>query len=116
MLAAPLCPALAADHRIPPPAEALIAFPSNAYVSLGMRQDDVVGQLGAPAEKLSDEIWVYWDFRAKGRPGGERADTLIVVFTSKRVSRIRVTERQPVMALLSQLRRRTAERSALAAR
>lgn len=114
IFAATLCArAVAAHHAMD---EARLVIPSNAYLAIGMHRDEVLAQLGAPAEKLSADIWVYWDFRAKSRPAGEKTDTLIVVLSSNRVSRIRITERQPVMALLAHLQRKAAEKSAVAAR
>jgi hypothetical protein len=45
-----------------------------------MSPAQLIDQFGEPSEKLSDSIWVYSDFRAKGRPVGEECDTLVVVF------------------------------------
>lgn len=76
---------------------------SGAYISRGMSRAAVTEELGAPAASVGPDVWVYWDFRAKGRPGGERWDTLLVVFEQGRVSRIRLTEQAPVVALLKKL-------------
>ena len=114
LAATPCVPASAADRRSPNE-DSRIVLSSNPYIATGMHRDDVAAQLGAPSETFSAEIWIYWDFRAKGRPAEEKADTLIVVFTNDRVSRLRLSERQPVIALLTQLRRRAAERNMIAA-
>jgi hypothetical protein len=55
-----------------------------------MSPAQLIDQFGEPSEKLSDSIWVYSDFRAKGRPVGEECDTLVVVFD--RVSLLRLTD------------------------
>ena len=70
----------------------LITLSSNAHARLGMSREQLIDQLGQPSEELSESIWVYSDFRAKGRSVGEHRDTLVVVFTQDRVSLLRLTD------------------------
>ena len=84
--------------------EPLVLFQADAGIARGMHRDDVVLRLGRPDTAVSTGIWVYWDFRAKGRPPGEGLDTLVVFFAKDRVTRLRFTERKATLELLHQLR------------
>jgi hypothetical protein len=82
----------------------LVPLPSALGVARSMLRDDVILRLGQPDEAVSKSIWVYWNFRAKGRLPDERLDALVVFFANDRVSWLRLTERNSTIALLQQLR------------
>lgn len=91
-----------------------VLLPSSAYASVGMPRDAVLAQLGAPDSTLTADVWVYWNFRPKSRPAGERGDTLIVVFTQDRVSLLRLTERRKVVAALERARLKSGQKNKIA--
>jgi hypothetical protein len=74
------------------------------YAKTGMSRDQLVEQFGAPSEKLSENLWAYFDFRGLRLPLGARGDTLVVVFTNDNVSLLRFTERALVEAAIAKLR------------
>jgi len=115
VLAAASTAASFAAHSDHPERDPLLLLPSNAFVTSGMSRDAVLDQLGQPSSKLSPNVWVYADFRAKGRPAGDRADALLVVFSGDRVSLLRVTEQALVNAALAKLQGKSA-RDAVVAR
>jgi hypothetical protein len=83
----------------------IVLLTGNARVELGMTPEQVTTQLGAPSVKLGDEVWAYWDFRAAGRPRGERYNALLVVFAKGRTSVLRLTERLQVEVAVARLQR-----------
>ena len=95
-------------------AETLLSFGSNVFARTGMSRDQLVAQLGAPSEKLGEDVWAYWDFRAAGLPPATRGDTLVVVFTQGHVSLLRVTDRASVEAALAKLRANAAKSPVIA--
>ena len=72
------------------------------HIARGMTPKDVQARLGAPGAKLAANIWVYWDFKAKNAPRGDKSDTLLVIFSENRVQRIRLCDSQPVRTFLAQ--------------
>src|SRR5215207_11719999 len=95
--------AFAADSTLSS-ADIMVTLSSNTFASIGMSQEHLVAQLGEPSEKLSATVWVYWNFRAVGRPAGDRSDALVVVLSNDRISLLRLTERSLVEAALVKLR------------
>jgi hypothetical protein len=91
-----------------PDADSLVSFTSDTRITLGMHRSDVLLRLGRPDEAVSTGMWVYWDFRAKGRPPGELLDTLVVFFAKDRVTFLRLTERKATLAAVQQLRQQQA--------
>jgi hypothetical protein len=85
-------------------ADTLFSLSSNVYAKTGMSRDQLVEQFGAPSEKLSENLWAYFDFRGLRLPLGARGDTLVVVFTNDNVSLLRFTERALVEAAIAKLR------------
>ena len=94
--------------------ESLVSFGANPCAKTGMSPEEVLSQLGAPSEKLSDNHWAYWNFRIAGAPRGARGDALVVVFTNGRVSLLRFTERSLVEAAIAKARVNAAKSSAIA--
>ena len=92
-----------ASDSVSAPTDALVLLSSNVSAAVGMKRDELVAQFGEPTQKLSARVWVYADFRAKGRPARERSDALVVVFTGERVSLLRLTERAQIEAVLAKL-------------
>jgi hypothetical protein len=92
----------------------LISLSSNANARLGMSREQLLDQLGQPSEKLADSLWVYSDFRAKGRPVAEQCDTLVVVFTGERVSLLRLTDAFLVKAAIAKARANAAKPTTVA--
>jgi outer membrane protein assembly factor BamE (lipoprotein component of BamABCDE complex) len=68
----------------------------------GMPRADVRTLLGTPSTMLDPNVWVYWDFQAKGRPAKENLDALIVVFRNDRVSLVKLADSRPVRAFIAQ--------------
>jgi outer membrane protein assembly factor BamE (lipoprotein component of BamABCDE complex) len=68
----------------------------------GTPRDDVRTLLGTPSTMLDPNVWVYWDFQAKGRPAKENHDALIVVFRNDCVSLVKLADSRPVRAFIAQ--------------
>lgn len=76
------------------------------HIAFGMNPDGVVNAMkGKPDGKLAPDIWVYWNFRSAFNSETPRFDTLIVFFSSERVFKYRLVEKQAVLALLAQARK-----------
>ena len=75
-----------------------------AQLRTGMSRGALVGQLGAPAERLSENVWVYTDFHALDRPAREKTDTLVVVFKENRVVHLRLTRYALIAPAIAQAR------------
>jgi hypothetical protein len=74
------------------------------HIEFGMKPTQVVETMkGEPDEKLTPDIWVYWDFQS-GIVGAGKFDTLVVFFGRDRVVKYRLVERKAVRALLAELR------------
>ena len=84
--------------------EALVLLSSQAHARIGMSREDLVDQLGEPAEKLSASVWVYTDFRAKDRPVSEQANALVVVFEKDRIIRLRLTDNAAMKMVIAKVR------------
>jgi outer membrane protein assembly factor BamE (lipoprotein component of BamABCDE complex) len=84
--------------------EALVLLSSQAHARVGMSREDLVDQLGEPAEKLSASVWVYTDFRAKDRPVSEQANALVVVFEKDKVTRLRLTDNAAMKTVIAKVR------------
>lgn len=86
-----------------------------------MDRETVTHMLGAPSAKLSDDVWVYFDFTASNpaRSDGRNeaaapCDTLVIGFAKDRIVLIRACESQPVRALLAQLAKSPAAKTTMA--
>jgi hypothetical protein len=95
-------------------ADVMVTLSSNAFARIGMSREHLVAQLGEPSEELSATVWVYWDFRAVGRPAGDRSDALVVVLNNDQISLLRLTERSLVEAARLKLRANAARTSVVA--
>ncbi|MEO7411742.1 MAG: hypothetical protein ABIZ81_00165 [Opitutaceae bacterium] len=109
--AALLAPAFAIQPSPLAVSEALVPLNSNPVVSKGMSRETVDFMLGKPDARLSADVWVYWNFKAKGVPGGDAGDTLIVKFTDDRVTLLRLSRSEPVRAFIAQAKARALEQS-----
>jgi hypothetical protein len=94
----------------------LVSFIANAVTKIGMTRAQVLTELGAPSEKLANDLWVYWDFRPISRPAGERNDALLVVFVNDKINRLRLTERSLVEAAIAKVKAAAAAKSPIIAR
>lgn len=74
------------------------------HIRFGLTPAEVVTAMqGQPDARLSPDIWVYWRFRS-AIDGAQKFDTLVVFFSRDRVTKYRLVERQPIVALLAQIR------------
>ncbi|MBM3855426.1 MAG: hypothetical protein FJ399_20110 [Verrucomicrobia bacterium] len=105
LLVATATPACATDE-----AAALLPSPELAYlahllaparIARGMSPAEVQASIGAPNATLAPNVWVYWNFKAKDTPGGDRCDTALVVFAHNRVDRVKLCEGAPVRAFIA---------------
>lgn len=87
---------------------------SRAYAGKGMSPTDVETTLGAASAKLSNDVWVYWDFKATNVPAAHHFDTLVVVFSKGRVTTLRLCDSKPVRAFVAQQQKRKSTEKALA--
>lgn len=79
--------------------------PPPAHARVGMSRAEVVHTLERqPDERLGPELWIYWNFAARNRRSGDQGNALLLYFTKDRVSRIRLTDAQPVRELLARQR------------
>ena len=101
-----LAPASAIPPSSPPVSDAIVALGANPAVSHGMTRETVDFMIGQPDERLSADVWVYWNFKAKGVPASTGVDTLIVGFTDDRVTLIRLSKSEPVRAFIARQRAR----------
>lgn len=99
-LAAGWAGAAARDDTVP--------LPAQPFAAVGMTREALLAQLGPPDLRPGADLWVFFDFRARRRPADERSDALVVVFSGGRVTRVRLTERAAVEALVRQWRMRQA--------
>lgn len=105
LLGAASQPALAApDDEFPN--DILIRLTARPYVELGMTRDGVRDMFGAPTATLSADAWIYFDFHGFDSRGASFSaapgrDTLVIVFSRDRVSRLRLCDSRPVRALLA---------------
>jgi hypothetical protein len=65
---------------------------AQSRVSVGASRSGVLNQLREPDLVLSPDVWIYTEFRATNVPGGERYDTLVVIFKHDRVDAIKLTK------------------------
>lgn len=79
----------------------LLSADSDTAVAVGMSREAVAFLLGMPGDTLGVGLWIYWDFRAKGDPGLQRYDTLVVVFRGDHVAALRACDGGPVRELLA---------------
>ena len=88
-----------------------------ARVARGMSPQEVQTNLGAPRAQLAPNIWVYWDFKAKDVPHGDKFDAALVIFAHNRVERVKLCDGEAVRTFLAQQEARTvkAAHGALAA-
>lgn len=85
------------------------------HIGFGMTAEDVMMAMkGKPDEKLAPDLWVYWHFRALTAGDRHPFDTLVVYFSEGRVVKYRLVERQPVLALLNDLRKQAKAAKAVA--
>lgn len=76
------------------------------HVALNMTPAEVLAAMqGAPDEKLSPSIWVYYGFHSQRDPALRRFDTLVVYFSPEQVYKYRLVERKALRELLADVRR-----------
>ena len=61
-------------------------------VSVGASRSGVLNQMREPNLVLHSDVWIYSGFRATNVPGGERYDTLVVIFKNDQVSALKLTK------------------------
>lgn len=112
LAAAPLAPVLAqspvhpGSETVPQNDEEAGAFAEPRHIALYMTPADVLAAMhGAPDEKLSPSIWVYYGFHPQGGPAVRRFDTLVVFFSPEQVYKFHLVERKALRQLLLDFRR-----------
>ena len=65
---------------------------AQSRVSVGASRSGVLNQMREPNLVLYPDVWIYTGFRATNVPGGERYDTLVVIFKNDRVDAIELTK------------------------
>jgi hypothetical protein len=101
LVAAGLCAAAVVPALLPARNDPALSSRSGRRVAVGMTRAQVQNAMARPAdEKLSADVWLYWDFRAKGRSATDPHPALIVVFASGRVHSIRLTSATDARLLL----------------
>ena len=65
---------------------------AQSRVSVGASRAGVLNQMREPNLVLSSDVWIYTGFRATNVLGGERFDTLVVIFKNDRVDAIKLTK------------------------
>jgi hypothetical protein len=86
-------------------ADAVVPFWDFVDVTVGTHRRDVPERIGEPPDRFSPDVWVYWDYRDPRRATDERYQTLIIIFTGDRVTRIRFTDTKETRAALAKFRR-----------
>jgi hypothetical protein len=82
--------------------DAIVPLNSEAAVAHGMSRAMVEFMFGVPGARLSRDVWVYWNFKAKNVPGADAFDALVVGFTGDRVTLLRLSRSEPVKAFIAQ--------------
>lgn len=104
------------------PADPLVAFREqppvlnslSELVRLGTVRRDVESLIGAPGDRLSRDVWVYWNFKTTDEDTNRRGyDTLLITFVDDRVVNLKVVSSGPVKQFLA-LQRQRLERSRVA--
>lgn len=85
-----------------------------ASIAKGMTREGVSLLLGAPSETLGANVWVYWNFNAKGAAPASKHDTLVVVFSDYRVRNLRLCESKPVRELIAKQKAKAASKPTVA--
>jgi uncharacterized protein YegJ (DUF2314 family) len=98
-------PPLFADTSAASNANALVPFLGFVDVTVGTHRSDVAERLGEPPDRFSPDVWVYWDYRDPRRAADERYQTLVIIFTGERVTRIRFTDTKTTRDALAKFRR-----------
>jgi hypothetical protein len=65
---------------------------AQSRVSVGASRAGVLNQMHEPNLVLSPDVWLYTGFRATNVVGGERYDTLVVIFKHDRIDAIKLTK------------------------
>src|SRR5688500_16565450 len=65
---------------------------AQSRVSVGASRSGVLNQMREPNLVLYPDVWIYTGFRATNVAGGERYDTLVVIFKNDRVDAIKLTK------------------------
>jgi hypothetical protein len=88
----------------------------DTFIKTGDTPGAVRATIGAPDDRLSADVWVYWNYKSTDPRTKERGyDTLLTIFRNERVVELRVVSGEPVRLQLARLRRTTtgvADRSA----
>jgi hypothetical protein len=95
----------------------LVPFDASRRARVGMTRKEVLFSMqGRPDENLGEEIWIYWDFEAKGQAEGSPHTAMLVVFEGDRVKLIRLTDPVLVQRLVAQQRKVPVPTNAVAKR
>lgn len=82
---------------------------SSARIQVGTSRREVESLIGAPADRLSRDVWVYWNFTTLDETTNPHGfDTLLLTFVGDRVVSLKLVPGQPVRQFLAQQRRRGA--------
>ena len=86
--------------------DALIVFGVPRRAMIGMNRDQVVTSMqGQPDEKLSRDVWIYWDCHMGGLQSQHDTYTaLIIIFVADRVKFMRLTDAEATKTALTRYR------------
>lgn len=104
--AALLAPAFALDPSSRSESDAVVPLSYDPVVAHGMSRETVELTFGRPDAKLSADMWVYWDFKARDVPGKDAFDTLIIGFGDDHVTLLKLSRSEPVRAFIAQQKAR----------
>ncbi len=75
------------------PAKQAGIFAERGLISIGSSRDMVASLLGDPEMRVSDEFWIYWDFRLRPEQVNPRGfDALIVRFSADIVAGMKLSD------------------------
>lgn len=99
-------PLISGEQAAPQSDDDSAAVVEPRHISLNMTPAEVLAAMqGAPDEKLSPSIWVYYGFHSQRDPALRRFDTLVVYFSPEHVYKYRLVERKALRELLADVRR-----------
>jgi hypothetical protein len=78
----------------------------DALLHRGASRALIASKIGLPADRLSPDIWVYWNFQTTDETVNRRGyDTLLVTFVEDRAVGFKLVSAEPVKRRLAQQRR-----------
>lgn len=68
----------------------------------GMLRFDVIVAVGMPDQKLSPDVWIYWDCKSNNPADSERGfDTMVLRFEKDRLIQMRLVEGRAIKAFIA---------------